>query len=119
YDGSELGRQAIETAKHYALQDESVEVHVISVIEATGPHTNIHMTRNIMRELRDKMQPQMNKIAEEFTTENIPIKTEVLSVEHKKNPGELICEYANRNNHDLIIMGSRGLGNIRQVILGS
>jgi|SRR5690625_3172740 len=119
YDGSVLSRQAIETAKYYASQDKSIEIHVVSVIETTGPHTNIHMKRNIMNELKEKMQPQMDKIAEEFMTKNITIKTDILSVEHKENPGGLLCEYANSNNIDLIIMGCRGLGNIRQVILGS
>src|SRR5690625_6889504 len=74
YDGSMLSRKAIEIAKSYASQNESLEVHVISVLEATGPRTNLQMTRNIMRELTDKLQPQMDKIADEFAREGITIK---------------------------------------------
>lgn len=34
-------------------------------------------------------------------------------------PAEVILEYANQNGSDLIVIGSRGLGGIREFVLGS
>ena len=34
-------------------------------------------------------------------------------------PAEVILEYANQNGIDLIVIGSRGLGGIREFVLGS
>ncbi|MUG44564.1 universal stress protein [Paenibacillus woosongensis] len=34
-------------------------------------------------------------------------------------PAEVILDYANKHNNDVIIIGSRGLGGIREFVLGS
>lgn len=119
YDGSALSYKALKIAKDYALQNDDLKVHIVSVIETSGPETNVYMTRSIMRELAGKLQPQIDKVAEYFSKEHIPVKAKLLGTEYKENPGKLICEYAQEHDVDLIIMGSRGLGNLRQVILGS
>ncbi|MCW2277192.1 universal stress protein family protein [Heliophilum fasciatum] len=35
------------------------------------------------------------------------------------NPAYAICEYAEEHNMDLIIIGSRGMGEIKSLLLGS
>jgi nucleotide-binding universal stress UspA family protein len=35
------------------------------------------------------------------------------------NPGEEICEYARKTDVDSIIMGRRGRGEVRELLLGS
>ncbi|HLS36344.1 MAG TPA: universal stress protein [Bacillota bacterium] len=119
YDGSILSRQAIEAAKHQATLHEDAQVHIVSVIEATGPYTNVSISQSIINELRAKFLPQMEKIEEEFEAIDIPITTEIVVAERNKKPGKLLVKYAEEQEIDLIIMGSRGLGNIRKVILGS
>lgn len=45
-------------------------------------------------------------------------KTEILW-EAGKSPAQLITEYAKKNSIDLIVMGTRGLGGFRRLLLGS
>jgi len=119
YDGSLLSRNAIEEAKYQAKQDSRSEVHIISVMNANGPKTNVNISRSISNELIEKYRPQMEKIKEEFERENISVLTDILLAEQNENPGVFICKYAENNKVDLIIMGSRGLGNVRRLLLGS
>lgn len=119
YDGSLLSRKAIETAKYQAAQESDSEVHIVTVMDATGPITNINVSRSISNELIEKCRPQMEKIEEEFESENISVVSEIMLAEQNDRPGGLICKYARDNEIDLIIMGSRGLGNIKKLFLGS
>lgn len=119
YDGSLLSRKAIETAKYQAAQESDSEVHIVTVMDATGPITNINVSRSISNELIEKCRPQMEKIEEEFESENISVVSEIMLAEQNDRPGSLICKYARDNEIDLIIMGSRGLGNIKKLFLGS
>ncbi|MBY7142797.1 universal stress protein [Virgibacillus sp. NKC19-3] len=118
YDGSYLSKQAIHEAKYQAKQEPETEIHVISVVRPAGPSTNAIMQRNIEKELADNFRPEMQQIKEEFESEGISIEADVLISEHK-NPGEKVCEYANDNAIDLIIVGSRGISNVRKIFLGS
>lgn len=119
YDGSILSRKAIEAAKHQATHHKDAEVHIISVIEETGPYTNVTVSESIGKELKAKFLPQMEKIEEEFKRIDLPITTEIIIAEGNEKPGSLIAKYAEEHENDLIVMGSRGLGNIQKVFLGS
>lgn len=119
YDGSLLSRNAIQEAKWQAREKTNSEVHLISVMKATGPKTNAQISRNISNDLVEKFRPQMEMIKEEFERENIPVIVDILVEEDNENPGVKICKYAESNKIDLIILGSRGLGNIKRIFLGS
>lgn len=119
YDGSLLSRKAIEEAKYQANQEKETKVYILSIIQSTGPSTNVVLARNMANEVAEKLQPQMDSIRKEFEKEKIPISTEILVGENNENPGGRVCEYAASNEMDLIIVGSRGLGKVKSVLLGS
>lgn len=119
YDGSILSRKAIEEAKFQARLDEGSKVYILTVIQSTGPSTNITMSRHMENELAEKFQPQMDSIRKEFEQEETPIFTEVIFGESNENPGGKVSEYASDHEMDLIIVGSRGLGKIKNILLGS
>ncbi|HLR65974.1 universal stress protein [Virgibacillus alimentarius] len=119
YDGSILSNEAIQEAKKQASLFPETEVHIFTVIESTGPTTNAAISRNITKEVSEKMLPQMEKIKQEFMEASIPVVTEVRFADIGDNPGKIICEYADNKGIDLIIAGSRGLGNIKSILLGS
>src|SRR5699024_930360 len=114
YDGSLLSRHAIQEAKWQAAKDSNPEVHIFSCVRATGPQTNVGVSRSISNELMERYRPQMDKVKEEFEKENISALATIQIVDQNENPGKAICEYAENNEVDLIIMGSRGLGNMKK-----
>ncbi|AIF42610.1 universal stress protein [Virgibacillus sp. SK37] len=119
YDGSPLSRQAVEEAKKQTTIEVETEVYVIAVARTSGPNTNVALSRSIGNELADHFQPQLEKIKQEFERLNITVLMEVIVGDPNENPGKSICKFAEEQGIDLIIVGSRGLGNVKKIILGS
>lgn len=118
YDGSLLSRKAIEAGKDLAAKNDELEVHIISVLEPPGPKTNASLSKTITDELMDRFRPQMELIQKEFEQEKTHVITDVLIKDNRK-PGAIICTYAKNKNVDVIIVGSRGLGKVKNIFLGS
>lgn len=119
YDGSDLSKKAVQEAKNQGSQAPGTEVYVIAVVNPNGPYTNVIMQKEIGDELAGDFRPEVLKVKEQFEAEGIPVYGEVLVGEINANPGKRICEYAEEKRTDLIIVGSRGLGNIKKLFLGS
>ncbi len=119
YDGSDLSKEAFQEARLQAAGVPGTEVHVISVVTQTGPNTNIVMARNIEMEIAESLRPEMQTIKEEFEAEDIVVYTDVLVDHSQRNAGDKVCEYADDHEIDLIIVGSRGLGGVKKLLLGS
>lgn len=119
YDGSLLSRNAIQEAKWLAKKELDSEVHIVSIVKTTGPKTNVNISRSISNDMVEKYRPQMEKIKEEFEKEKISVLVDILLSEQNENPGAEITKYAKNNEIDLIVMGSRGLGNVKKLFLGS
>lgn len=119
YDGSLMSREAIENAKFYAKQKENVQVHIISVLETTAPNTNMSLRKSMITELKERLQPQLDEIAKEFNLDNVHVTTQLIEQDGQKNPGKIIVKYAAENDIEVILIGSRGLGNIKSLLLGS
>jgi len=119
YDGSTLSDKAVQEVKKIALQNPESEVHVVSAIELTGPSTNMMMSKNITNEIIENAEKQLDEIKKEFNEVGKEITTKIFMSEKNKNPGENICNYAEQNDISMIVVGSRGLGNIKGLFLGS
>ncbi|GGF25820.1 universal stress protein [Halobacillus andaensis] len=119
YDGSELSKKAIQEALTKEEANNEAEVHVVSVIKPTGPFTNAKMAESIGTELAEQLKSDLEAIKEEFKTVHHPIVTEALVGKSESNPGVKICDYADEHDIDLIIIGNRGLGNVKKFFLGS
>ncbi|KGP72150.1 universal stress protein [Pontibacillus yanchengensis] len=114
YDGSALSKQALQEARKKA-EEFHADVHIITVINPTGPFTNKAVYKSIEEDLVNESRLELEKVESEFHgfTENIT--TEVLV----GNAGAEICKYAKQHDIELIIIGSRGLGNVKELFLGS
>ncbi|MBP1947505.1 universal stress protein [Virgibacillus litoralis] len=119
YDGSDLSKEALQEAKLQAAGVPETEVHVISVVTQAGPNTNVAMARNIEMEIAESFRPEMETIKEEFEAEDIVVYTDVMVDYYQRNAGDKVCEYAEDHEIDLIIVGSRGLGGVKKLLLGS
>ncbi|MCP3030025.1 universal stress protein [Halobacillus sp. A1] len=119
YDGSELSKKAVREALTKESANSESRVHVISVIKPTGPFTNQKISESIGTELAENYRSELAAIKEEFKTVHQPIITDVLVSNREGNLGHKICEYAEQHDIDLIIVGNRGLGNVKKFFLGS
>ncbi|GAB3800490.1 universal stress protein [Virgibacillus kimchii] len=119
YDGSELSREALEEAKLQAGGVPETEVHILAVVTKAGPSTNHGVALSIQKDIAEGMEKEIEDIKREFQKDNITVETRVYIEEKQRNAGKTICDYAKVNDIDLIIAGSRGLGSMRQILLGS
>ncbi|GAA0439895.1 universal stress protein [Lentibacillus halophilus] len=119
YDGSEFCQESLNEAKLQAMGDPETEVYVISVVTQAAPSTNAAVARNIEMEMAETLRPEMEKIEKDFETNDVTVYTDVVIDTTQRNAGEKICSYAHDYDIDLIIIGSRGLGNVKSMLLGS
>ncbi|MFD1019576.1 universal stress protein [Thalassobacillus hwangdonensis] len=119
YDGSELSKKAVLEVKNQAVEAEDKEVHIVSVLEPNGPLTQPIISRDLRKEMMEEFNLEMEKIKQELGEVNGRILTDVMISETEDNPGQAICAYAERENIDLILIGNRGLGNVKRFFLGS
>ncbi|WP_347550962.1 universal stress protein [Pseudalkalibacillus hwajinpoensis] len=116
-DGSDLSIKALNEAIAMAKENPSLEVDVVTALNPTAQISSAVVYASILNELRKEAVDMLKGISEKLEVQlpNHKVKTIVL----EGNPGNEIVKYADENNRDLIIMGSRGLNGLREWFLGS
>ena len=102
-------KEAIKLNKNLAA-----EIDLLYVADVNKLAINAYLSGNILMEI--------NKTGDRILQESkdlFPKEMTVNTIYKVGDPGELICEYAEEINPDIIIMGSRGLGVVRGMLLGS
>ena len=117
YDNSELSKKALDRAITLAKQNKSIELNVITVfhvpVDVTNYGTlNIDEIRQTEYEIAKIALNEVNKKLEE-----LPNRTETFVLEGI--PSFTIVDFINSINADLVVMGSRGLSNLKELFLGS
>ncbi len=131
YDGSKHAEKALNKAVNLAKLIKGSEMIILNVIEEiltpplvfptrirhykTGEDTTLSTYfRDLQTDMRYKMIITLEKIKQKYEN-SVKIRTVVLvgSAEDK------IVGYANRQNVDLIVMGSKGLKGISRLLMGS
>ncbi len=116
-DGSEHSMKTVDKAITMAIPKET-EITVLSVMEESPS-----MTYAVPQDLLDKIKQDqesmhkeaVEKIKQELEKKGVNVKTMI----KKGHPGHVICDIAENEGHELIIMGSKGLGRIQEFLLGS
>ncbi len=122
-DGSEHARRAIDLASDIALQYDAM-VYILHVVaESTIPDEVLEYIR--VEKLEDPPERvYLQKIGEgiiaaaEREARNKGLK-EVQSVVVPGDPAEAIINFAREKGVDMIMIGSRGLGQVKGMLLGS
>jgi nucleotide-binding universal stress UspA family protein len=118
-DGSDVSYRALDTALFLAgkLGSDITVIHVMEDI----PLTHIQSQKlledlwEISMACKQQGQDILLKCSDAATKKRLTIKAVLL----QGNPSSVILDFSKKDKHDLIIMGSRGSGKFKELILGS
>ncbi|MGC2668261.1 MAG: universal stress protein [Candidatus Nitrosopolaris sp.] len=102
---------AISISKKY-----NAELYALHVIRADVDLFGPHETSEFMTRMRNEGEKYLNKVKLNANEINIQIKTEIIS---SINIAGGIVDYAEENNIDLIVIGTRGRSGFKKLLLGS
>jgi nucleotide-binding universal stress UspA family protein len=111
-DGSDHAIRATEKAIEVANCDNQSTIYIVYVVDSSK--TDVLKNWNTVgaqEKRKDKIKPTEDKLK----AANITYKTEFLHGE----PGPAIVEYANKNEFDIVVLGSRGRNRLQELVLGS
>ncbi|HXP49023.1 MAG TPA: universal stress protein [Bacteroidia bacterium] len=114
-DSSDASMDAADYAAAIS-QRYNVELYALHVIHADvdlyGPHETSEFTRN----MRNEGEKYLDKVKVKANEIDIHIKTEIIS---SKDTSGGILDFAEENNIDLIVIGTRGRSGFKRLLLGS
>ncbi|MBT8252054.1 MAG: universal stress protein [Nitrosopumilus sp.] len=117
YDFTNFGDLAFEKAMEIAKKFDS-KLTLISVIGSDIDTSGMSLSRaeEAHDESENKAKEDLNKLKNSNIVENVPISVEIV---HNSSSSDGILLFAEKNNTDLIVMGSHGRSGFKKVVLGS
>lgn len=67
----------------------------------------------------DSLSETLESYANKATALDVPLTVKQLDVENRQSVGQMICEFAEDQRSDLVLMGRRKLSNLQELVLGS
>jgi nucleotide-binding universal stress UspA family protein len=114
-DGSEYARQAFEVAIGLAAGT-SAELYVIIVVQ---PIQLIGTRRQVRESLMSFYEKEAHRLSAEYGALAKRRGVNIKAIIARGNPAKEILSAADNNGVDMIVVGSRGLGGIKGLLLGS
>ncbi|MBC8079963.1 MAG: universal stress protein [Gorillibacterium sp.] len=118
YDGSKLSRKALDKAIDIAEHYPEAELHVLHVIQypvMVLGEAMISASAEVQKEHYDKSEQLLEEVRQLLQT--LPVKSQTSQLVGQ--PAPAILEYANTKDCNLIVLGSRGVSNLHEIMLGS
>lgn len=114
-DGSDHSLNAARTASQLARTLNSAELRIVVVYDSVPPFLGEPNFQSAINARLDEAQGILRKAEEEIGEVPSKVHTELIA----GDPAESIIEVANVRRCELIVMGSRGLGRLAGLVLGS
>jgi nucleotide-binding universal stress UspA family protein len=115
-DGSEHAAQALRTAAQLA-QEEHARLTVITAVPSAPALAQMSAAGVALTEVADLLGEAGQHIRAQVDA--LPRDISVQSIVVRGQPVEVILERLREGHHDLLVMGSRGLGRMSSALLGS
>lgn len=116
-DGSKNSEKALSVAKEYA------EVFGASIVILNVVNTIVlkpyYMEQDYTVQTNNNLLEIGRKLLKEASEEFENFKEKIKTIQRTGEPGEVIIQEIEEGDYDLVIMGSRGLGALSRVMLGS
>lgn len=120
-DGSDNSKRALQHAVSIAERNKAqlVVVHVANIVSAISnfdqtPISGGYVSEQIAEDMEETGKEILNDVVKE-----VPADVTVKSVFEVGSPGPAVLAVAKKFNADLIVMGSRGLGPLKGLFMGS
>lgn len=113
-DGSENSLRATDEAVKIASLISDCRIEIIYVVDYSKSKNEILHSQG-KEELAYTRRKILSPIEEKAKSKNIEYKLEILH----GYPGPTIIEYANKEKVDMVVIGSRGLNSLQEMVLGS
>ncbi|OEH86877.1 universal stress protein [Desulfuribacillus stibiiarsenatis] len=113
-DGSKHSLRAADRAIALAKLTENSIVEVVNVVDSkTSKADALQQLDNfgVLEKRKERLKDTINKATEAGITYEIKFL--------RGEPAPTIIEYANENNFDVVVIGSRGLNGLQELMLGS
>ncbi|MEW5848119.1 MAG: universal stress protein [Myxococcota bacterium] len=113
-DGSEHSRRALDLARDMARKMDGALTLVSTYEMPTFPIQDYGLTAERVRQQElERIHDMLLSLAEEMR--DVPVTT----VLETGDPAEVLCRLAVERGADLVVVGSRGLGRFRAMLVGS
>ena len=118
FDGSEHSQKAFEKALEIAEKFES-KIIVMTVIQSKVADSS-GMSLDRMQEIQDEEEnstiAMLKNLEDQANAKNVQMLMEIV---HNPSSADGILAFANKNDIDLIVMGSHGRTGFKKLVLGS
>ncbi|WP_096202035.1 universal stress protein [Bacillus sp. FJAT-45350] len=113
-DGSKHSERAAEKAIFLVKGNDQAVIEVIYVVDGSTSKSDVlHNTDSY--QIAEQRKEKIKGVLELLHDAQVEYKVTVLHGE----PGPAIVEYANTNGVDCVVIGSRGLNKLQEMVLGS
>jgi nucleotide-binding universal stress UspA family protein len=113
-DGSEHSKRAAEHAIRLANGSSKANMVILYVVDPEKSKSDVLTNWNSvgMIDIRKERIKEVEKLVQQS---GIPYEVQF----SHGDPGPVIVEYANKNFFDIVVIGSRGLNSLQELVLGS
>lgn len=115
-DGSELSKKALRRAARLADVAAGDQVTLIHVVEPVSPYVRGMYKPELVESVR-QMGEEILEEARAFCEDELGVVCRTVLLQG--HPPKKINQFAEENGVDIIVMGSRGLGGLKELFLGS
>ena len=118
-DGSTQSMDAIHALAHFKPPEELTFVHALALPELDHPMIKSEVRDLVRDDIENKLRQEGNSLLSKTTQELPQNFGPAQQIQQIGSPAQVILETAQSAHPDVILLGARGLGEVKELMLGS